>query len=274
MSPINVEQQQAIQRLTEALRSPAFRPPMLPRVAEEAMRLARQANTGMQAMATLIERDQVLAARFLSVANSSIYRRSLPATTVQTALTRIGVDSARDILIYASLEPFLFTCSRFAKEMEALRRHSLAVSAAAGHLARLQRMPASDASLAGLIHDIGAAALLKHISDNATQLAALYATPTGVADAVAQLHALAGDRVCLLWSLPPTVKAVAGSHHSVTNTSAPLVQLAAAADELATRSGAGSPLDFRETRVLEAYLSQPMLVKKTVGDFSERLASL
>lgn len=274
MGPADSEKQRALQHLTDALRSPAFRPPILPAVAQEALRLARKAQAGLSEMATLIERDQVLAARFLSVANSSMYRQVLPATSVTVALTRIGIEAARDVLIYASLEPFLFTCERFAKEMDTLRRHSLVVSAAASHLARLKQMPSGDASLAGLIHDIGAVALLKYIADHQSQLTALLATQTGVAEAVAPLHAMAGARIGLFWNLPQPIQVVLGTHHQVNKTSPPLTQLVEAADDLAIRAGGGSAMDVRPSGALDLYLGDPKLIKRAIEDFGERVTEL
>jgi HD-like signal output (HDOD) protein len=274
MGQAGSDSQRALQQLTEALRSPSFRPPILPAVAQEALKVARRAQAGMSEMAALIERDQVLAARFLSVANSSMYRQVMPATSVTVALTRIGIEAARDVLIYASLEPFLFTCERFAKEMDILRRHSLVVSAAAGQLARLKQIPSGDASLAGLVHDIGAVALLKYVADHASQLTALFATQTGVADAVAQLHCMAGQRIGLFWNLPQPIQVVLASHHQVTKESPPLLQLVEAADDLATRAGGGSPMDLRFSAALDLYLGDPKLVKRALGDFGQRVADL
>jgi putative nucleotidyltransferase with HDIG domain len=267
-------QLQAFQHLTDALRSHAFRPPMLPLVAKEALNLAQRRDVVLGDMAQLIQRDQVLAARFLSVANSPLYRAMMPATSVKAALTRIGLETARDVLIYAALEPFLFTCSQFKPEMEMLRRHSLATSVAATHLARLLRMPAGDAGLAGLVHDIGAAALLKHVADNMPTYAPFFVVERGLANALEPLHTVAGARICQEWHLPQSVAAVIAEHHRATKHSAPMVRLVAAADELATRAGGGSEYDIRDSAILDAVLGQKDLTQRTVGDFKERIAEL
>jgi HD-like signal output (HDOD) protein len=264
----------AIQLLSNALSSPGFRPPMLPAVAREALRIARDPDAGLKEMAELISIDQVLAARFLAVANSPLYRRKLPALSVHTALVRIGLENARDVLIFASLEPFLFTSRRFAGDMQELRKHSLAVSYAAGYLARLRRVPPGDASLAGLVHDIGAAALLKYIADNAMMLAGLLVTPDGVKHALRLLHGAAGQRLCQQWNLPLPIQQVTSEHQGPRPGAPILVTLVAAADELATRAGGGVSFDAPEPGVLDAFVRQDATVKSAVTQFADKLAEM
>src|SRR5258708_4226610 len=99
----------AIESLKKAIDSPAFKPPMLPVVAQEALAVASDKNVELASLGKIIERDQVLAARFLTVANSPTYRRRVSATTVSVALMRLGLTNSRDLLFFTAVEPQMFS---------------------------------------------------------------------------------------------------------------------------------------------------------------------
>ncbi|MBI4511945.1 MAG: HDOD domain-containing protein [Deltaproteobacteria bacterium] len=274
--PKDHEEARAVALLSHFIMSPSFHPPMLPDVARKAMQLASTPNADIRNIARLIERDQLLAVRFLRTANSGLYRRGLPALSVQAALTRIGLATARDVLVFASLEPLLFTSHQFADEMNRLRKHSLAVSAACTYLASGSRTPADDAGLAGLVHDIGAAVLIKFMSDNVTMFAGLLASGAGINGVLKITHTAAGARLADLWQLPALMKAVMKGHHEASSTSPEIVRLVAAADELATLAGAGSgfePLD-RSRLSIKNFVHPPARVDDSVRRFSERVSEL
>jgi HD-like signal output (HDOD) protein len=254
------------------MESPAFRTPLLPQVAEKALDLSSHEGTALVDLGKLVERDQVLAARFLSVANSAIYNRGMPVLSVTAALARIGFVAARDILMFAALEPFFFTHRVFAAETARLRLHSLAVSSACGYLAKLKSMPVEDASLAGLIHDLGASALLHFIAENTTPFATLVGDRSQLNEALGQVHERAGRILASRWELPALLRVAMGDHHKLARTSPMLVQLVCAADDLATRCGAHSGFDVCEGQALELMLGSRSQVATAVVEFRKRVA--
>lgn len=268
------EELRAIQVLTQYMNSPTFHPPMLPDVALKAMQLVRNPNCDVREMAKLIERDQLLAVRFLRAANSGLYRRGLPALSIHAALTRIGLATARDLLIFASLEPFVFASKPFAEEMSRLRRHSLAVSAACMYLAKYTRTPVEDAGLAGLVHDVGAALLLKYIADNLPTFSGLYATGVGIGGVLLATHTAAGARLAEVWNLPLLVRSVMKGHHETADSSPEILRLVAAADELASAAGAGSGFEVTGKTTLREFLRGAARVEDSVKQFSDRVAEI
>jgi HD-like signal output (HDOD) protein len=103
----------AIDSLKKAIDSPAFKPPMLPVVAQEALAVATDKHVDLASLGKIIERDQVLAARFLTVANSPTYRRRVSATTVSVALMRLGLVNSRDLLFFTAVEPSMFSSREY-----------------------------------------------------------------------------------------------------------------------------------------------------------------
>jgi HD-like signal output (HDOD) protein len=175
--------QQAIAALEQAIDSAAFAPPMLPVVAQEALAISQNRSVDLSALGRMIERDQVLAARFLTVANSPAYRRRVPTNTVSAALMRLGLSNSRDLLFFSAVEPVLFTSRAYETEMTAVRAHSLGTAVASGFLARKLSFSDEYASLAGLVHDLGAAAIVHYVGENREKFAALRAE--GLAEAIA-----------------------------------------------------------------------------------------
>jgi len=265
----------AIAALEQAIDSSAFKPPMLPVVAQEALAVAQDRGVDIAALGKIIERDQVLASRFLTVANSPTYRRRVPATTVSAALMRLGLTNSRDLLFFTALEPALFTSREYEAEMTALRQHSLGTATACGFIARACGFSNEYATLAGLVHDLGAAAVVHHIAENEDEFAVLRAHEGGVAAAVAATHALANQRVARRWSLPEPVTRAMGEHHVVAPGSPFIVVLTAAADELATLAGMGSGMDPPLGRTaLERVFIDAAAAQKVIDDFIAELASV
>ena len=269
------EVQKAIDALKTAIDSPAFKPPMLPVVAQEALAIVTDKRVDLAALGKIIERDQVLAARFLTVANSPTYRRRISANTVSVALMRLGLVNSRDLLFFTAVEPALFTSRQYAVEMTALRTHSLGTAAACSFLARARGFSNEYASLAGLVHDLGAAAVVHHIAQHEDRFAVLRQAEGGVAAAVVATHMLANSRIARRWSLPEPVARAMSEHHQVVTSTPFIVVLAAAADELATLSGMGSGLDPGLGRTaLERILVDPALIQTLIDEFSAELVTV
>jgi HD-like signal output (HDOD) protein len=264
--------QHAIAVLEQAIDSAAFAPPMLPVVAQEALALSRDRSVDLAGLGRMIERDQVLAARFLTVANSPAYRRRVPTNTVSAALMRLGLSNSRDLLFFSAVEPILFTSRAFEDEMTALRSHSLGTAVACGWIARKRAFSGEYASLAGLIHDLGAAAVVHYIGENREKFAALRSE--GLAEAIAATHVRANQRIAKRWALPEPVARAVGEHHDLTDGSPFIVVLTAAADELATACGLGSGLDpSLGEGALARLFHEPALVHHAIVEFGEYLAS-
>jgi HD-like signal output (HDOD) protein len=110
-------------------------------------------------VATLIGREPALYARVLRVANSAFYGRSRSVTTIERALLLLGLDAVRGIAAAACLDRTVLRGGEHAAlDLRAVVRHSQATAAAAESLARLQhRALASEAFIAGLLHNLGIA---------------------------------------------------------------------------------------------------------------------
>ena len=228
------------ERVRAVFASPAYRPPNLPQVALEVMSLSHQRDVDFKQIASLIERDPVLAARLLKVANSAAYRGSSPTRTMRDAVQRLGLSLLRDMVMAEAMSMRVFRAGGgYADGLEELRLHSLATAHLARLVCRETSLDTEYAFLCGLLHDIGIAAILLAMGDVARGQ-----TPPGldllwpVAD---EAHAAVGAQVARLWNLPADVALVIERHGRVRleGRPHPLVAAVQIAEELAMAGGLG-----------------------------------
>ena len=85
--PVSPEEE-ALSLLTSALERGTGDLPVLPKAAEEALRLANAKELDLQRVGEIAEGDPPLAARFIGVANSALYFRGLTIRSIRQAVTR------------------------------------------------------------------------------------------------------------------------------------------------------------------------------------------
>ena len=126
--------------------------PVFPRAAREVVRQVSNPEAGPRELAAVCSLDPVLAGRLIQIANSAFYSPRLPIGTIMHAVSFIGTETARRVLLAAALR------GNFASpQSHHIWNHSLDVAQAAEMLAMRSsvKMDPSQAFLAGLIHDIG-----------------------------------------------------------------------------------------------------------------------
>jgi HD-like signal output (HDOD) protein len=169
----------------------------------------------------LIESEPGLCARALRVANSPYYGQPRTITSVDRALTVLGLDGLRGIAAAACLNRAIGSQRKALPiDLQALLRHSLAAAAAAQALAQA-RSPtlASEAFIAGLLHDFGIAVQVRLDAAGMNALLdARRADPAGPIavlerDCVAVGHEDCTGVIFEAWQLPPSIVAAAGCHH-------------------------------------------------------------
>jgi len=138
--------------------------PSLPDIALQVQRAVKDKATDVAEVARIVMADPPLAGRLLQVANSPMYRGRAPITSCQAAISRMGLQVTRDLVIGCSLQQM------FDSESELLQcfmrkewQHSTHVAALCAVISRHGRGVDEDrAMLAGLVHDIGALPIINY----------------------------------------------------------------------------------------------------------------
>ena len=129
--------------------------PSLPAVVMELLGSIDQEDVDISVLAKKVSHDQALTAKTLRLANSSAYGLQVKVTTIQQAITFLGFQTTRNLIIAAAVTGCFpeGQCAGF--DDKAFWRHSIATAACAKVLARRMRFNQDYAFTAGLLHDIG-----------------------------------------------------------------------------------------------------------------------
>lgn len=136
--------------------------PSMPDMALKISRAVQSPDADFRQIATTVQADPVIAARIVQVANSAMYAGVSRVESVQNAITRIGLQTTRVIVMTVVLKNLFTPQSRVVHDrMKAYYLHSIRIGAICHALAaRLPDFDPEQAFLAGLMHNIGVLPLL------------------------------------------------------------------------------------------------------------------
>ena len=207
----------SVLRVSGALRaifgSPSYKPPMLPSVALEIHDLSCRPDIDTEKLVALLERDPMLAAHVLRVANSPMFRGRDAETSLRSAVLRLGLKNLGEVVFEIALHMRVFRSAEYSGMMEELRRHSTACANLCRVLASSAGLDAEHAFLCGLLHDIGMAAILIVLSERRKSEVAL--EPVVLAEVLSQIHEDVSAMLVRQWKLPDEVAGVVGCHHGM-----------------------------------------------------------
>ncbi|MGA2224935.1 MAG: HDOD domain-containing protein [Syntrophobacteraceae bacterium] len=132
--------------------------PPMPHIAAEVISKLSEPDSTARDIHNLMQKDQALAARVLKVANSPYYGASRSISTLRDACMFMGFDAIRSLIMTAVMKGMFSSVSLSEK---LIWEHTVGVGLAAriiGDEVSFQRK--EQAYLAGLMHDVGKAALL------------------------------------------------------------------------------------------------------------------
>ena len=119
-------------------------------------------NADFGRVASIIQTDPVIAARIVQVANSAMYKTGKGAESVRDAITRIGIEATRAIVVCVLMRSLFKPGSALVTaRIQRFYEHSIRIGVLCQVIAaHLKRFDPGHAFLAGLVHDIGIVPLL------------------------------------------------------------------------------------------------------------------
>lgn len=235
--------------------------PVLPAVARSAIRLANDPEARINELASLVDTDPPIAARFMSVANSVIYFRGWVTSSTQAAIVRLGLASSRDLLfqvVYAATSSGL---KRYQSAVQASFRRSVLAAHAARIVSRELAIGSDYDYMSGLLHDIGEARVyrildgLKQRGDHAL-----------VQSLVRKYHTSAGAEVAMAWKLPTEIVDACAAHHEPAAAATPHVRLVMIADCVVSALEAEPGQDKRQIdyQAFDKLLIDPSVARRLI----------
>lgn len=225
--------------------------PSLPAVVMELLSNIDQEDIDISVLARKVAIDQALTAKTLRLANSSAFGLQVKATTIGQAMTYLGFQSTRNLIMAAAMTGCFPSgrCPSF--DDKAFWRLSIATAACARVLARHMRFNQDVAFTAGLLHGIGRLVLVTRYPEQYDAVLRENKRLDGnLRDTERTLlgidHILAGAALAEHWQFSGTMQQAIAFHHApempgagflativhVSNAVAHALDLAGDADEL------------------------------------------
>lgn len=193
--------------------------PALPVIVQDLTKNVGPDDVDINVISRKVSLDQALSAKTLRFANSSFYGLQSKVTTIQQAITLIGVDSVRHVVTATALTGYFpqDECAGF--DFVSLWRHSIATAVCARVLARHLHVNQDFAFTAGLLHDIGRLVLVTHFRREYEGVIA-YRNEHDCEWLVAEQHVMGvdhvvtGEALAVHWNFSEAIQhAIAGHHH-------------------------------------------------------------
>jgi HD-like signal output (HDOD) protein len=130
--------------------------PTLPAIYEKVQKVTQDPDASASDVAKVVEWDPVFAAALLRIANSALYSRTEPVTTVLRAVSLLGDREIRDLCLLTSVLKNLKLAGGAAPSVTRFWLHAVAAGSAAKVLGqKLGGIPREELFLSGLLHDVG-----------------------------------------------------------------------------------------------------------------------
>lgn len=125
--------------------------PAMPNVIMHALNIMKDPEYSMKQLAKIMSYDQSLSTKVLGLVNSAYYGFSQQITSINRALTLIGMSKAKNIIITVAMRPMLI--NQGDKE---LWKHSIKTAVGCEYIAAYLRiMDPDEAFVIGFLHDLG-----------------------------------------------------------------------------------------------------------------------
>lgn len=173
---------------------------------------------GLDQVAELLQQDMTITAKIMRVANSALFRGFDIARNATQAVSRLGMSAVDQIVTaMANQRMFASDSDRYRPLLQSLWRHSLASALAAQSVSKIAGLRlAIDPFVAGLMHDMGAMALLRIIAQMESRSHfSKTTTPNAVADTVVANHAKFGAKLLKKWHFEPIYVETTLSHEKI-----------------------------------------------------------
>jgi HD-like signal output (HDOD) protein len=180
--------------------------PTLPEVALKVREVAEDPDASIDMLNTVIGNDAALTARIIKVANSPLLRGSVEIESLKMALMRLGMEYTCNIATALAMEQmFQATSDMVDKRMREIWTNSSEIAGICHVLCKhYTKLRPDQATLAGLVHRIGALPILTYAEDHPALLQDSITLDT----VIDQLHAQIGSKILEHWDFPSELKQV------------------------------------------------------------------
>lgn len=193
--------------------------PSLPTLYNDLTAALQTEDPSLTRIAAIISKDVAMAAKILQLANSAFIGTSGRVSSLVQALSLIGTETVRTLVLSVHVFSHFDTRSNVAARLPALWDHSVAVSALAQRIAACENCSKTlleESFTAGLLHDIGKLVLLAEMPKEYQEIfeSSAFLTSEREQELLGCTHAEIGAYLMSIWGIPLSlVQAIAFHHH-------------------------------------------------------------
>ncbi|NQD79988.1 HDOD domain-containing protein [Pseudomonas seleniipraecipitans] len=192
--------------------------PTLPEVALKVREAAEDPNVGIPELSKVIGNDAALTARIIKVVNSPLLRTNREITDLQMAIGRLGINYTCNLATGLAMEQmFQATTDVVDRKMREVWNKSTEIAGISHVLCRhYTRLMPDQATLAGLVHQIGVLPILTYAEEHSE----LLADSISLNHVIEQIHPIIGDKILRAWEFPEVIACVPSQYANFSRNSA------------------------------------------------------
>ncbi|ANF26226.1 HDOD domain-containing protein [Stutzerimonas stutzeri] len=206
------------QALTQAIENDELVLPTLPEVALRVREAAEDPDVSIPTLAKVIGNDTALTARIIKVVNSPLLRTNREINDLQMAISRLGINYTSNLATGLAMEQmFQATTDVVDRKMREVWNKSTEIAAISHVLCRnFTRLPADQATLAGLVHQIGVLPILTYAEEHS----ALLSDSISLNHVIDRIHPIIGEKILRAWEFPDPIATVPAQYLDFSRASA------------------------------------------------------
>ena len=206
------------QELLRAIDNDELVLPTLPEVALRVREAAEDPDISIQDLSKVIGNDAALTARIIKVVNSPLLRTNKEINDLQMAISRLGINYTCNLATGLAMEQmFQATSDVVDRKMREVWNKSTEIAGICHALCRhYTRLAPDQATLAGLVHQIGVLPILTYAEEHSE----LLADSISLNHVIERIHPVIGDRILKAWEFPAPIAEVPGHYLDFTRDSA------------------------------------------------------
>ncbi|GGJ82292.1 HDOD domain-containing protein [Pseudomonas matsuisoli] len=203
--------------LIDAIENDRLVLPTLPEVALRVREAAEDPDIGVPQLAKVIGNDAALSARIIKIVNSPLLRTSKEINDLQTAVGRLGINYTCNLATGLAMEQmFQATSDAVDRRLREVWTRSTEIAGICTALCRhYTRLPADQAMLAGLVHQIGALPILTFAEEQGN----LLNDAISLDRLISKLHPILGEKILRTWDFPAPIAVIPTQHLDFTRDS-------------------------------------------------------
>jgi HD-like signal output (HDOD) protein len=192
--------------------------PTLPEVALKVREAAENPDIGIPQISKVIGNDAALTARIIKVVNSPLLRTNKAINDLQMAVSRLGINYTCNLATGLAMEQmFQATSDVVDRKMREVWNKSTEIAGICHVLCKhYTRLMPDQATLAGLVHQIGVLPILTYAEDHNE----LLSDSISLNHVIEQIHPMIGDKILRTWDFPELIAMVPSQHLDFTRDSA------------------------------------------------------